>query len=117
MPPQSSAARRISLEWASVWALTATIIIATVLVIPTVAFPLLPTKASLLAAGAIITLAVWILARLSRGNIIFPPGWLLLAIWLPTVAYLLSATFARGPFSVTTWGTALENDTLGFVAT
>ena len=115
MPPQSSAARRISLEWASVWALTATIIIATVLVIPTVAFPLLPSKASLLAAGAIVTLAIWILARLSRGNIIFPPGMLLLALWLPTLAYVLSATFAKGTFSLATWGTALENDTLGFM--
>ena len=51
MPPQSSSPRRVSLEWASVWALAATIIIATVLVIPIVATPTVPTKAFALASG------------------------------------------------------------------
>src|SRR3989344_2843250 len=117
MPPQSSSPRRVSLEWASVWALAATIIIATVLVIPIVATPTVPTKAFALASGVLVTLAVWILARLSRGNIIFPPAVLLLALWLPTLAYALSAAFSGGPFAAALWGTALEGDTLGFVVT
>src|SRR3989344_1439346 len=115
MPPQSTTTRRISLEWASVWVLAATIIISTVAIIPTVAFPLIPTKAFLLGVGVLATLAVWILARLSRGNIIFPPAMLLLALWLPTIAYALSAAFASGPFSTAAWGTALEEDSLGFM--
>src|SRR3989344_8713262 len=117
MPPQSPSTRRISLEWASVWVLAATIIISTVAIIPTVAFPLIPTKAFLLGVGVLATLAVWILARLSRGNIIFPPAMLLLALWLPTIAYALSAAFSGGPFAAALWGTALEGDTLGFVVT
>ncbi|MBU6321215.1 MAG: tetratricopeptide repeat protein [Patescibacteria group bacterium] len=94
----------------------ATIIIAAVLIIPAVAFPTLPTKSFLLAAGVLVTLAVWILARLSRGNIIFPPALLLAALWLPALAYLLSAVFAGGSFANATWGTALDEDTLGFIA-
>lgn len=117
MPPQSPSPRRVSLEWASVWALAATIIIATVVVIPTVSFPFVPTKAFALAAGILVTLAVWILARLSRGNIILPPALLLLALWFPALAYALSGAFAGGPFVAAAWGTALENDTFGFMAT
>lgn len=117
MPPQSPAARRLSLEWASVWVLCATIIIAVIVTIPIVALPTLPTKAFLLAAGMLATLAIWILARLSRGNIIFPPALLLVALWFPALAYLLSAAFAPGPFGVATWGTALDADTLGFIVT
>jgi tetratricopeptide (TPR) repeat protein len=117
MPPQSPTTRRVSLEWASVWVLAATIIIATIITIPIVAFPSVPTKAFVLAVGILVTLAVWILARLSRGNIIFPPVVLLGALWLPTLAYALSALFAGGPFATAAWGTALENDTLGFMLT
>lgn len=117
MPPQSSAPRRFSLEWASVWALCATIIIAAFVVLPGAAFPLVPTKAFVLALGALASVIVWTLARLARGNIIFPPALLVLALWLPTAASLLSALFMDRPFAIALWGTALEPDTLGFMVT
>ncbi|MBU6388619.1 hypothetical protein KGQ72_01970 [Patescibacteria group bacterium] len=73
------------------------------------------TKTFLLAAGAIITLALYILARLGRGNVIFPPSVLIGAIWLPVVAYVLSAAFSGVSFMNALWGTALEPDTLGLM--
>ncbi len=75
----------------------------------------LTTKTFVLAAGAIITLALYILARLARGNLIFPSTMLLWAMWLPVVAYALSAAFSGVAFSNSFWGTALEPDTLGFM--
>lgn len=117
MPPQSSAPRRISLEWASVWALAVSIIIATLVVTPGAAYPLLPTKLFVLTLGALTTLAVWILARLARGNLILPPPLLMLALWLPALAYALSAVFSGGSASLAFWGSTLESDSLVFMCT
>ena len=117
MPPQQSniIQRRRSLETISMWALFVTLIAAVFIFIPYAAVSLLTTKTFLLAAGALITLALYILARLSRGNVILPPFILLGALWLPIIAYILSAAFAGGSFSNALWGTALEPDTLGFM--
>lgn len=116
MPPQQSAVtRRHTLENISVWALLATLIASVFIFIPFSAVPLSTTKTFLLAAGAIIALALYILARLSRGNIILPPFALVGALWLPAVAYALSAAFSGAPFVNMLWGTALEPDTLGFM--
>jgi len=125
MPPYSAAAPldytrgkpRRSLETISVWALSATLIVSLFAFLPSAAIPSSATKAFLLAAGALITLALFILARLSRGNIILPPFALVAALWLPTVAYALSAAFSGAPFATTLWGSALEPDTLGFMLT
>lgn len=121
MPPQTpsvvTSGRRISLEHGTVLALAATIILALVIYIPSVAFPFVPTKSFVLAAGALVTLAAYILARLSRGNLILPPVTLVGALWLPTIAYILSAAFSGVGFSSATWGLALESDTLGFMLT
>lgn len=117
MPPQQSmvAPRRRSLETISIWALLVTLVVAVFMFIPSSTVPLTTTKTFLLAAGALITLALYILARLGRGNIIFPPLLLVGALWLPVIAYILSATFSGIAFSNALWGTALEPDTLGFV--
>ena len=117
MPPQTSSAmpRRRSLESASVWALVATLIVAALVLVPSTSVPFLPTKAFVLAAGALVTLVLYILARLSRGNLVLPPLLLLAALWLPALAYLLSAIFSGSPFARAFWGTALDTDTLGFV--
>ncbi|MHB8710029.1 MAG: tetratricopeptide repeat protein [Minisyncoccota bacterium] len=116
MPPQQSTTpRRRSLETFSVWALLATLVAGVFAFIPFTAISLSTTKAFLLAAGALVTLALYVLARLSRGNIIFPPFALVGALWLPALAYALSATFSSVPFVNTLWGTALEPDTLGFM--
>ena len=116
MPPQQTGiTRRRSVETMSVWALFATLIAAVFIVIPISPVSLFTTKTFILAAGALITLALYILARLSRGNVILPPFILVGALWLPIVAYALSAAFSGVPFGNTFWGSALEPDTLGFM--
>ena len=119
MPPQSpvAASRRLSLEQGTVWALAATLVLSFLIVIPASSFPLSPTKSFVLAAGALATLAVYILARLSRGNFILPPPTLLLVLWLPTLAYAFSTVFTGGSFTTAFWGSAFQNDSLGFMLT
>jgi len=114
MPPyQSAVVSRRSLESISVWALIATIVVSLFVFIPFSAVSLIATKTFVLAAGAFITLALYILARLSRGNIIFPPVAIVGALWLPVIAYTLSAVFSGVPLESAVWGLALETDTLG----
>ena len=116
MPPQRTLqTSRRSLDTISVWALLATLIASLFMFSPSVAIPFVETKTFLLAAGALITLALYILARLARGNIIFPPSVLIGALWLPVIAYALSATFSGVSFGNALWGSALEPDTLGFM--
>ncbi|MFZ3043929.1 MAG: tetratricopeptide repeat protein [Minisyncoccia bacterium] len=117
MPPYqpTAAPRRRSIETTSVLALLITLIAAVFFFFPPLPAPLITTKVFVLAAGALITLALYILARLSRGNVIFPPSMLVGALWLPAVAYLLSSLFSGVSFSNALWGTALESDTLGFM--
>ncbi|MHB1163219.1 MAG: tetratricopeptide repeat protein [Minisyncoccota bacterium] len=117
MPPQqqTDTPNRRSLDTISTWALLATIVAAFVVVVPGALVPAAMTKTFVLAAGALITLALFILARLTRGNIIFPSSVLVGVLWLPVVAYTLSAAFSGVPFLSALWGTALEPDTLGFM--
>ena len=117
MPPQTTPAHssRFSFEHASVWALIATIILTAVVLIPSSSVPFLPTKVFVLALGSIITLALYILARLTRGNVIFPPLLLVGALWLPVLAYALSTMFSGANITNAVFGTALESDTLGFM--
>lgn len=116
MPPQQSAVvqPRRSLDTVSVWALIGTLVAGIFIFIPS-SIPLETTKTFLLAAGALVTLALYILARLGRGNIIFPPFLLVGALWLPVIAYILSAVFSGVSFTNALWGTALETDTVGFM--
>jgi len=116
MPPQQSAIKpRNSIENISTWALIATLVVTIFIFIPSSSVSLVTTKTFVLAAGAFITLALYILARLSRGNIIFPPFALLGALWLPVIAYGLSTAFSGVAFTNAIWGSALEVDTLGFM--
>jgi len=123
MPPYQSAAPfdvtrgrpRHSLETMSTWALFVTLVAALFIFIPSASVPFTTTKTFLLAAGALVTLALYILARLSRGNVILPPLTLVGALWLPAIAYVLSATFSGVSFTNAFWGTRLESDTLGFI--
>ncbi len=124
MPPQQPTAApldlarskpRRSLETMSVWALIGTLVLAVFIVIPSASIPFVATKTFVLAAGALITLALYILARLGRGNVILPPLVLLGALWLPVTAYALSAAFSDTPLASALWGSGLEADTLGFM--
>ncbi len=115
MPPQQSVRAPRSLERFGVWALIATLIAALVIVIPFGSVPFAATKTFVLGAGALITLALYILARLSRGNVILPPMLLVGALWLPVVAYALSMLFSGASGGMALWGSALEPDTVGFM--
>jgi cytochrome c-type biogenesis protein CcmH/NrfG len=116
MPPHhSTTVQRHSLDTISVWALMITLIVAIFIAIPSASIPFIATKTFLLAAGAIITLALYILARLSRGNAIFPPWVLIGAMWLPALAYLFSSLFSGVSFTSAFWGSSFESDTLGFM--
>lgn len=115
MPPQQPTGGSRSLDAVSVLALFITFIAALFIFIPSAAISSVTTKTFLLAAGALVTLALYILARLARGNVIFPSTALVGALWLPAVAYALSAAFSGAPFASSLWGTALEPDTLGFM--
>ncbi|MBU6490852.1 tetratricopeptide repeat protein [Patescibacteria group bacterium] len=117
MPPQQPAvaSRLRSFETMSSWALIATFIVVLFIFIPSASVPFVATKTFALAIGALITLAFYILARLSRGNIIFPPLALVGALWLPAIGYALSSAFSGVPFMNALWGGALEPDTLGFM--
>ncbi|OGG48545.1 hypothetical protein A3G63_03325 [Candidatus Kaiserbacteria bacterium RIFCSPLOWO2_12_FULL_52_8] len=117
MPPQSSVLvqSRRSLETWSVWALVATLAAALVAVTPFLSVSLITTKTFILAAGTILTLALYILARLSRGNVVLPPFALVGALWLPVIAYALSSAFSGTPLAIALWGSSLEPDTLGLM--
>lgn len=118
MPPVSlpTATRRASFEVAAVFALLATLIVAGVAFFPASStLPVLSTKVFLLAVGAIVAFALYILARLSRGNIILPPPLLLGVLWLPTIAYGLSAAFSGVQVSRAFLGAQFSTDTLGFM--
>ncbi|MBI2025697.1 tetratricopeptide repeat protein [Candidatus Kaiserbacteria bacterium] len=117
MPPQQpiNSLRRRSLDTISIWALFATVVVSLFIFIPSDSVPFGATKTFLLAAGAILTLALYILARLGRGNVIFPPSILIGALWLPVAAYALSSAFSGIPFNSAFWGVSLEPDTLGFM--
>lgn len=117
MPPQQHATTlpRRSIETVGTWAILATLVVAIFIFIPSSPVSFATTKTFLLATGALITLALYILARLSRGNIVLPPLTLVGVLWLPVVAYALSASFSGSLFANAFWGTALEPDTLGFM--
>ncbi|MBI5405967.1 hypothetical protein HY972_02950 [Candidatus Kaiserbacteria bacterium] len=117
MPPQQpvSVSSRRSLDVISMWAFIITLVAAVFAFIPSSSVPIATLKAFLLSGGAIVTLALYILARLGRGNMIFPPLALVGALWLPTIAYALSTAFSGVSFENSFWGTAFEADTLGFM--
>ncbi len=112
--PAASTVRRFSFDTAALWALVLTGAITT-LIFTWGTAPFLYTKVSALALGAVVTLALYILARLTRGNVIFPPLALVGALWLVPLAYALSALFSGVGIRVAFFGDDLAPDTFGFV--
>ncbi len=104
-----------SFDGAATWAILITGILAIVAFIPIAVVPFLYTKVSILALGALVTLALYILARLTRGNVIVPPLPLLGALWLVPAAYGLSTLFSGIGMRMGFFGTDFEVDTFGFV--
>lgn len=108
--------RRFSFDLFAVWALTVSAAVAAILFVPaSTAFPFIYSKVSLAAIGGVVALAAFILARLTRGNIILPPVALLGAFWLVPLGYALSTLFSGTGFRAGTFGTELEPDTFGFM--
>lgn len=107
--------RRFSFDTAAMWSLAITGALAVIALIPSNSIPFLFTKVSLLAIGGLVTLAFFILARLTRGNVIFPPFMLIGLMWLVPLAYGLSTLFSGVNLQQAVFGAQLEQDTLGFM--
>jgi len=107
--------RRVSFDVLALWALTITAGLAAVLFVPFANIPFIYSKITVLAFGGLVGLALFILARLSRGNIIMPPMGLVGTFWLVPLAYLLSSLFSGVGFTNGLFGTAMQTDTLGFM--
>ena len=112
---RARSARKVTFDTAAIWVFTLTIALAAVAFIPSSTIPFLFTKTTILAIGGLIAVALYILARLTRGNLVVPPIALLGALWLVPLAYALSALFSGAGISASLFGTQLESDTLGFM--
>src|SRR3989344_2358448 len=115
MQEKHTGVRRFTFDQASAWVLAVTVLLGLVAFVPVATIPFIYTKVSLLAMGGIIALALFILARLIRGNIIVPPVTLIGVLWLLPAAYFLSALFSGVGLQQAFFGNQLETDTLGFV--
>lgn len=113
--PSASHPRRITFDTLAVWALVLTGAVAVLAFFPSATIPFLYSKVSIVAIGGLVALVLYILARLTRGNIIVPPVTLLGAFWLVPAAYLLSTLFSGAGITAGLLGTELEVDTLGFM--
>lgn len=107
--------KRFSFDIATNWAVVATFALGVIALIPSVTVPFLYTKVTVLALGSLVTLVLFILARLTRGNVIVPPLPLLASLWLVPAAYLLSSLFSGSGMGMSFFGAELETDTFGFV--
>lgn len=107
--------RRLSFDTAAAWALALTGALAAIAIIPFGSVSFVYTKVFVISLGGLIALALYILARLTRGNVILPPVTMLGALWLVPLAYALSALFSGRAIAASFFGTQLESDTFGFI--
>lgn len=107
--------RRFSFDTLAIWALSLTLAASTIAFIPVATIPFLYTKVSIIALGGLVALVLFVLARLTRGNIIVPPIMLIGVLWLLPLAYALSMLFSGNGLSMGAFGTELEPDTFGFM--
>lgn len=112
---KTGGAKRFSFDLAACFAAVLTLAFGAISFIPVQTLPFIYTKVTILALGSLVTLAFFILARLTRGNVIVPPLPLLGALWLVPLAYLLSSLFSGAGIVSSFFGTELETDTLGFI--
>lgn len=115
----SAASRRFSFDKAATWAIALSVAIAGLAMFfpfaPVITIPFIFTKVSILALGVLVALALFILARLTRGNVVIPPPLLLGAIWFVPLAYVLSMLFSGVSIQQAFFGYELGSDTAGFV--
>ncbi len=112
---ETNSVRRFSFDTAAVWILAIVAFLSTVALIPNSTVSIFGTKVAILATGALVALIAYIIARLVRGNIVFPPLLLLGAIWLLPVAYGISTLFSGANQMQAIFGIELESDTFGFM--
>lgn len=115
--PQSRTRAPFSFDRAAMMALTLTAALTLVVVTFSPTFSFLGTKVLVLMAGTLIALALFIVARLTRGNIVLPPSLLLGAVWLLPIAYGLSTLFSGVNPMVAVAGNEFESHTFGFILT
>jgi tetratricopeptide (TPR) repeat protein len=107
--------KRFSFDTAAAWVLMFSVALSVVLFTPTLGISLTPMKVSVVALGFLLALILYVLARLTRGNVIVPPLALLGALWLVPLAYALSTLFSGAGLSASFFGTNFETDTFGFI--
>ncbi len=112
---ETTSVKRFSFDTAAVWILALVAFLSTVALIPGNTVSLFGTKVTILAAGALVALIAYIIARLVRGNIVFPPLLLLGTVWLVPLAYGISTLFSGVNQMQAVFGVELESDTFGFV--
>lgn len=113
--PVPVASRRMSFDTAAAWALSLTGVLAVIAFLPFGSLSFFATKVFIITLGVIISLALFVLARLTRGNVILPPLSLVGALWLVPLAYGLSTLFSGKSMSASLYGVQLESDTFGFI--
>lgn len=113
--PVKRASARFSFDKATLTALSATAVLTLFVFTTSPAISFLGTKTLVLMMGTLIALALYIVARLTRGNVILPPTMLLGALWLVPLAYALSALFSGANAGMAFFGTEFESATLGFM--
>lgn len=114
-PATTASTRRFSFDTAAIWTLVVSALLAAIAFIPAATIPFLYTKVSILAIGGLGALMLFILARLTRGNVVIPPAALVGAFWLVPLAYLLSSFFSSAGLFASFFGAQIEADTLGFM--
>lgn len=112
---QETTPKRFSFDAAAVWIIALVAFLSTVVLIPGNLVSIFGTKVTILATGALIALIVYIIARLVRGNIVFPPLLLLGTVWLLPLAYGISVLFSGANQMQSIFGVELETDTFGFI--
>lgn len=107
--------KRFSFDSAAAWVLMLSVALSVLFFFPALGISLTPTKVTIVALGFLLALILYILARLTRGNVIVPPLALVGALWLVPLAYALSTLFSGASLSASFFGTNFETDTFGFM--
>lgn len=94
----SKGAHHERLDQLGVWAVIAITALLPVFVIPSVAFPFQFGKLLLLVVGVVLATVLTLLARLQQGTIEIPKSYILGALWLVPLGYILSGLFSGSSF-------------------
>lgn len=85
------------LDQLGVWVIIALVALLPIFVIPSVAFPFQFGKLLLLVVGVVLATVLTLLARLQQGSMEVPKSYILGALWLIPLGYVLSALFSGAP--------------------